>query len=166
MFSCVDCGYQSDTFSGDVAGISQGAFTYCARCPVCDSGKVNASGPTNAIAITLRKNLGYAFWLGPPEKKPGLLNTIKLSIKRVVSQLNSSKQEREVNRNTSSVLTDEDRADGFSIKDDDRKVVLLRCSKPIAWFSTAISVETMRATVELIRACEETGQAQKQAWDK
>jgi hypothetical protein len=60
----------------------------------------------------------------------------------------------------SAILTDEDRAKGFFVASHSNTVMLLRWSKPIASFSKAISVETMRAMVELIKACEETGRAQ------
>jgi hypothetical protein len=58
------------------------------------------------------------------------------------------------------ILADEDRAKGYSIASHDGSVMLLKWKKPIAWFSAAVSVETMRAMVKLIRACEETDRAQ------
>jgi PleD family two-component response regulator len=60
------------------------------------------------------------------------------------------------------ILTDEDRAKGYSIASHGGSVMLLKWKKPIAWFSAAISVETMRAMIELIRACEEHGRAQSE----
>jgi hypothetical protein len=58
------------------------------------------------------------------------------------------------------ILTDEDRAKGYSIASHSGSVMLLKWKKPIAWFSAAISAETMRAVVELIRSYEEHGRAQ------
>lgn len=40
MLKCVDCGYEAEEFQAVVAGISEGAITYKARCPKCGSFKV------------------------------------------------------------------------------------------------------------------------------
>ena len=60
------------------------------------------------------------------------------------------------NSDYSLILTDEDKAKGFCVMTRGGSVMLLKCGKPVAWFSTAISAETMGAMVELARACEET----------
>jgi hypothetical protein len=137
MFNCVDCGYYSDIFSGDVSGISQGAFTYYARCPACGSEKVTIHGPENAITITLRKNNGYILCSRLPIQQTGLLSRIKLSLKKAAGRFDLRKPGHEVSRDISSVLTDEDKSEGLSIMDRDGQVVVLRWSKPIALFSKA-----------------------------
>jgi Zn finger protein HypA/HybF involved in hydrogenase expression len=40
LLECVDCGYSSNTFNLVIVGNSQGAFTYAAQCPLCDSRKI------------------------------------------------------------------------------------------------------------------------------
>jgi len=52
----------------------------------------------------------------------------------------------------SSLLTDDDRANGFSIRaDDNHNIALLKWSEPVAWFSAAISGETIKGFLELIK---------------
>lgn len=58
------------------------------------------------------------------------------------------------NSDYSLILTDEDKKKGFCAMTRGGSVMLLKCGKPVAWFSTAISAETMSAMVELVRACE------------
>jgi len=54
-----------------------------------------------------------------------------------------------------SLLTDDDRANGFSIRaNDDHNITLLKWSKPVAWFSAAISEEVKKEFLELIKDCE------------
>lgn len=43
MFECVSCGYKDTTFSAAVDGVSKGALTYKAKCPVCGSFMVKAT---------------------------------------------------------------------------------------------------------------------------
>ena len=53
------------------------------------------------------------------------------------------------------LLVSEDRVDGFSIVADDRgNTTLLRWDKRVAWFSAAVSEETLTAFLELVKACE------------
>jgi len=60
---------------------------------------------------------------------------------------------REVDRGNSLLLTSKDRVDGFSITANGRgNTTLLRWSKPVAWFSTMLSEETIRAFLELIKS--------------
>jgi len=40
MLKCVECGYEGGEFSAAIDGLSQGAFTYFAKCPRCNSRKV------------------------------------------------------------------------------------------------------------------------------
>ena len=55
----------------------------------------------------------------------------------------------------SSLLTDDDRANGFSIRaNDDHNITLLKWSKPVAWFSAAISGEVLKGFLELMKDCE------------
>ena len=55
----------------------------------------------------------------------------------------------------SSLLTDDDRAEGFSIRaDDNHNITLLKWSKPVAWFSAAISGGVIKEFLELIKDCE------------
>lgn len=44
MFKCVDCRYEGQSFHAEVAPPYQGAFTFMAKCPQCESKKVNAIG--------------------------------------------------------------------------------------------------------------------------
>jgi len=54
---------------------------------------------------------------------------------------------------SSLMLTNEDRAGGFSIAADGcHNISLLRWSKPVAWFSAMLSEETIRAFLELIKS--------------
>ena len=52
MFTCVDCDFSSARFKVEVTGTEKGAFTYQAKCPICGSHKVNATGPADALRIT------------------------------------------------------------------------------------------------------------------
>ena len=54
---------------------------------------------------------------------------------------------------SSLLLTNEDRASGFSITaDGHHNISLLRWSKLVAWFSAMLSEETIRVLLELIRS--------------
>jgi len=54
---------------------------------------------------------------------------------------------------SSLLLTNEDRASGFSITaDGHHSISLLRCSQPIALFSAMLSEETISAFPELIKS--------------
>ncbi len=62
---------------------------------------------------------------------------------------------REVDRGNSLLLTSEGRADGFSVVTDGRgNTTLLRWDKQVAWFSAAVTGETLRALSELVKSCE------------
>ena len=61
----------------------------------------------------------------------------------------------EVDRGNSLLLTSKDRVDGFSIMTDGRRnTTLLRWGKLVARFSAAVTGETVRAFLELVKACE------------
>ncbi len=46
--------------------------------------------------------------------------------------------------NNNSLLTSEDRANGFSIvTDESNNIMLLKCSKPVAWFSAVVTEEVV-----------------------
>ena len=49
------------------------------------------------------------------------------------------------------LLTSEDRANGFSVTDSHYNITLLKWSKPVAWFSVALSEETLRAFIEVVK---------------
>lgn len=52
-------------------------------------------------------------------------------------------------------LSSEERADGFSVvTGDGNNITLLRWSKPIARFSAALSEETVKVFIRLLKACE------------
>ena len=56
---------------------------------------------------------------------------------------------------SSLLLTNEDRAGGYSITADGRhNISLLRWSQPVTWFSSAVTEETLRAFLEMLKACE------------
>ena len=60
---------------------------------------------------------------------------------------------QEVDSGNSLLLTSKDRVEGFSIVADGRhNISLLRWSEPIAWFSTAMNGETLRAFLDLIKS--------------
>ena len=40
LLKCVDCGFESSTFNVTIVGSRQGAHTYAAQCPLCESKKV------------------------------------------------------------------------------------------------------------------------------
>ena len=40
MLKCVECGYEGREFNLAIDGLSKGAFTYLAKCPICDSRKI------------------------------------------------------------------------------------------------------------------------------
>jgi len=63
--------------------------------------------------------------------------------------------EQESDQGGSLLLSSEDRADGFSIMVDNRSnITLLRWSKPVAWFSAALSEEALKAFVVLVKGYE------------
>jgi hypothetical protein len=52
------------------------------------------------------------------------------------------------------LLSSEDRTAGFSTTADSRNnVTLLKWDKPVAWFSMMLDEKTIKAFVELIKAC-------------
>ena len=62
---------------------------------------------------------------------------------------------REVARGNSLLLTSKDGVDDFSIMADDRhNTTLLKRGKQVAWFSAAVTEETLRALLELVKDCE------------
>lgn len=62
---------------------------------------------------------------------------------------------RESNAKAAFLLSNEGKAGGFSIVCDNRhNITLLKCSKPIAWFSAAVTQETLRAFLETIKYCD------------
>lgn len=62
--------------------------------------------------------------------------------------------EQEVD-NGDSLLTSEERANGFSIAvDDHHNTTLLKWGKPVAWFSAAVTGEVLREFLELVKDCE------------
>ncbi len=51
-------------------------------------------------------------------------------------------------------------ADGFSIAADDyNNITLLKWNKSIAWFSVAVSEETLREFIKLVKDCEKRHEA-------
>lgn len=62
---------------------------------------------------------------------------------------------KETFSDVSSLLTDDDRANGFSIVTDDRhNTTLLKQGKPVAWFSAAVNGEVLRGFLGLVKDCE------------
>ena len=62
---------------------------------------------------------------------------------------------QEVDRGNSLLLTSKDGVDDFSIMADDRhNTTLLKRGKRVAWFSAAVTEETLRAFLELMKDCE------------
>jgi len=69
---------------------------------------------------------------------------------------NNCSAEQEMQRRFSSLLTDRDRASGFSVQSSDgRSIALLKGGKSVAWFSAAVSAEMVRAMARLIASREE-----------
>ncbi|MBA7690959.1 hypothetical protein ES703_99495 [subsurface metagenome] len=57
-----------------------------------------------------------------------------------------NESEQGLDKGDSLLLSSEDKADGFSILRDNRhNITLLKWSKPVAWFSAAVTEETLRA---------------------
>ncbi|MDO9579171.1 MAG: hypothetical protein Q7J06_01175 [Bacteroidales bacterium] len=53
------------------------------------------------------------------------------------------------------LLSSEDKGNGFSIVADNRhNITLSKWSKPVAWFSAALSEETLKAFVVLVKGYE------------
>jgi len=71
LFECVDCGYSSNSFNLVIIGNSQGAFTYAAQCPICESRK------------TKIVNINHF-----PDKTPGLEISIIDNKRMKISQKN------------------------------------------------------------------------------
>lgn len=64
--------------------------------------------------------------------------------------------EQHGDRKESELLMSQNRASGFSVQSNDgRNITLLKEGKPVAWFSAAVSVETVSAMVRLIESREE-----------
>lgn len=54
------------------------------------------------------------------------------------------------------LLMSEDRANGFSIVADGRRnITLLRCGKPVAWFSAMLDEKVIKVFIELVKTCGE-----------
>ncbi len=54
-----------------------------------------------------------------------------------------------------SLLSSEDKADGFSIATDScHNIVLLKRGKPVAEFSAVVAEEVLRALLEMVKDCE------------
>jgi len=63
--------------------------------------------------------------------------------------------EQESNKADFSMLSSEDKADGFSVATDScHNIVLLKRSKPVAWFSAVVGEEVQRALLEMVKDCE------------
>lgn len=63
--------------------------------------------------------------------------------------------EQEIDRDISLLLASEDRANGFSmIADESNNITLLKCSKPVAWFSAVVTEEVVVAFLKLIKDSE------------
>jgi len=59
-------------------------------------------------------------------------------------------------------LSSEDRNNGFFIVVDDyHNITLLRWGRPVAWFSVALSEETLMALVELVKSLPWNGQRER-----
>ena len=74
--------------------------------------------------------------------------------------------EQESNKVDFSLLSSEDKADGFSIVADScHNIVLLKWSKPVAWFSAVVTEEVLRSFLEMVKDCERNtkGAMQSQA---
>ena len=69
---------------------------------------------------------------------------------------------QEVDRGDS-LLTNEDRANGFSIvADDHHNITLLQWGKLVAWFSAAVTTEeVLRGFLELMKHCERSARAMR-----
>lgn len=68
--------------------------------------------------------------------------------------------EQELEKGNSLLLSSEDGANGFSVAIDNQdNITLLRWDKEIAWFSVALSKETVKQFVELVKYYERSGQA-------
>jgi len=64
-------------------------------------------------------------------------------------------REQESNEGSSLLLSSEDRVSGFSIVCDNRQnITLLKWSKPVAWFSPAVTGEVLRGFLALVKDCE------------
>jgi len=65
------------------------------------------------------------------------------------------KKKQEADRDGSLLLTSKDRADGFSIVAGDcHNITLLKRGKSVAWFSAAVTEETLKGFLELVKDCE------------
>ena len=59
-------------------------------------------------------------------------------------------------------LSSKDRNGGFSIVlDDYHNMTLLRWGRPVAWFSVALSEETLMALVKLVKSLPWNGQTER-----
>ena len=63
--------------------------------------------------------------------------------------------EQESNKVDFSLLSSEDKAEGFSIVTDScHNIVLLKRGKPIFWISAVVDEEVRRALLEMVKDCE------------
>jgi len=67
--------------------------------------------------------------------------------------------EQRGDRESSEILTSQERANGFSMQlSEDRDITLLKQGRSVAWFSAAVSAEAVKAIVSLIASCEKASQ--------
>jgi len=63
--------------------------------------------------------------------------------------------ERHIGKSDFELLASEDEADGLSIMaDNHHSITLLGWSKPLAWFSVAVTGEVLKGFLELVKYCE------------
>lgn len=75
--------------------------------------------------------------------------------------------EQESNKVDFSLLSSEDKADGFSIVADScHNIVLLKWSKPVAWFSAVVTEEVLRSFLEMVKDCERNTKGARQSQAK
>jgi hypothetical protein len=64
-------------------------------------------------------------------------------------------REQHIGKSDFEFLTSEDEAGGLSlIADNHHNITLVRWSKPLAWFSVAVTGEMLKGFVELVKYCE------------
>jgi len=63
--------------------------------------------------------------------------------------------EQESNKVDFSLLSSEDKADGFSVVTDGRhNIILLKRGKSVAWFSAVVTEEVVRSFLEMMKDCD------------
>jgi hypothetical protein len=73
-----------------------------------------------------------------------------------LGKANNNKKGQKINWCLSSLLTDEDRGDGFSVTANCQHVILLKLGKQVARFSRSLSPQVIRAFIELVKVSERT----------